>query len=45
VSRNFNDEEDAQKTFASRMADMIAEFGGSWKFIGPAPPPYILDDS
>ena len=34
VSRNFNEEEDAQKTFASRMADMIAEFGGSWKFIG-----------
>ena len=34
VSRNINDEDDAQKTFASRMADMIAEFGGSWKFIG-----------
>ena len=34
VSRNFNEEEDAHKTFASRMADMIAEFGGSWKFIG-----------
>lgn len=34
VSRNFNEEEDAQRTFASRMADMIAEFGGSWKFIG-----------
>jgi len=34
VSRNINDEEEAQKTFASRMADMIAEFGGSWKFIG-----------
>src|SRR5258706_8164704 len=34
VSRNFNEEEDAQKTFASRMAEMIAEFGGSWKFIG-----------
>ena len=34
VTRNFNEEEDAQKTFASRMADMIAEFGGSWKFIG-----------
>jgi len=34
VSRNFNEEEDAQKTFASRMADLIAEFGGSWKFIG-----------
>lgn len=34
VSRNFNEEEDAQKTLAARMADMIAEFGGSWKFIG-----------
>jgi CRP/FNR family cyclic AMP-dependent transcriptional regulator len=34
VSRNINEEEDAQKTFASRMADLIAEFGGSWKFIG-----------
>jgi len=34
VSRNFNEEEDAHKTLASRMADMIAEFGGSWKFIG-----------
>ena len=34
VSRNVNEEEDAHKTFASRMADMIAEFGGSWKFIG-----------
>jgi CRP/FNR family cyclic AMP-dependent transcriptional regulator len=34
VSRNLNEEEDAQKTFASRMADLIAEFGGSWKFIG-----------
>ena len=33
VSRNVNEEEDAQKTFAARMADMIAEFGGSWKFI------------
>jgi len=34
VARNINDEDNAQKTFASRMADMIAEFGGSWKFIG-----------
>jgi len=34
VSRNFNEEEGAQRTFASRMADIIAEFGGSWKFIG-----------
>jgi CRP/FNR family transcriptional regulator, cyclic AMP receptor protein len=34
VSRNINEEEKAQRTFASRMADMIAEFGGSWKFIG-----------
>ncbi len=42
VSRNFNDEEDAQKTFASRMADMIAEFGGSWKFIGASASLLIL---
>ena len=34
VSRNINEEEEAQQTFAARMADMIAEFGGSWKFIG-----------
>src|SRR6202165_592010 len=34
VSRNVNEEEEAPKTFASRMADLIAEFGGSWKFIG-----------
>jgi CRP/FNR family transcriptional regulator, cyclic AMP receptor protein len=34
ISRNVNDEEEAQKTLASRMADLIAEFGGSWKFIG-----------
>jgi CRP/FNR family transcriptional regulator, cyclic AMP receptor protein len=42
VSRNFNEEEDAQKTFASRMADMIAEFGGSWKFIGASATLLIL---
>src|ERR1700674_2788720 len=34
VSRNVNEEEEAHKTLASRSADMIAEFGGSWKFIG-----------
>src|ERR1700730_4150938 len=34
VSRNINEEEKAQQTFAARMADMIAEFGGRWKFIG-----------
>jgi uncharacterized membrane protein len=33
VSRNVNEEEAARLTFADRMADMIAEFGGSWKFI------------
>lgn len=33
VSRNVNDEETAHATFADRMADTIAEFGGSWKFI------------
>lgn len=33
VSRNANDEERARATVADRAADMIAEFGGSWKFI------------
>jgi len=34
VSRNANEEEQARLTLADRAADMIAEFGGSWKFIG-----------
>lgn len=34
VSRNVNEEEQARQTVADRAADMIAEFGGSWKFIG-----------
>jgi CRP/FNR family cyclic AMP-dependent transcriptional regulator len=34
VSRNANDEEKARLTMADRAADIIAEFGGSWKFIG-----------
>jgi uncharacterized membrane protein len=34
VSRNVNEEERARLTVADRAADMIAEFGGSWKFIG-----------
>ncbi|MCA1575070.1 MAG: DUF1003 domain-containing protein [Acidobacteria bacterium] len=34
VSRNANDEERARSTRADRAADRIAEFGGSWKFIG-----------
>ena len=33
VSRNVNDEEEARLTVADRAADLIAEFGGSWKFI------------
>jgi uncharacterized membrane protein len=33
VSRNANEEEAARLTFADRAADIIAEFGGSWKFI------------
>jgi len=33
ATRNVNVEEAAQFTFADRAADMIAEFGGSWKFI------------
>ena len=34
VSRNANEEEEARATMADRAADLIAEFGGSWKFIG-----------
>ena len=34
VSRNVNEEEKARLTMADRAADLIAEFGGSWKFFG-----------
>src|SRR6266850_3738205 len=34
VSRNVNEEQDKRMTIADRAADMLAEFGGSWKFIG-----------
>jgi len=34
VSRNVNEEQEKRMTIADRMADVIAEFGGSWKFIG-----------
>lgn len=34
VSRNVNEEEAARLTMSDRAADLIAEFGGSWKFIG-----------
>jgi uncharacterized membrane protein len=33
VSRNVNEEQEARLTLADRAADLIAEFGGSWKFI------------
>src|SRR5688500_649615 len=33
VSRNANEMEKARLTVADRAADLIAEFGGSWKFI------------
>src|SRR5215831_7152402 len=33
ATRNVNVEEEAQLTLADRWADLIAEFGGSWKFI------------
>jgi CRP/FNR family cyclic AMP-dependent transcriptional regulator len=36
VSRNANEEEKKRMTVSDRMADLIAEFGGSWKFIGAA---------
>jgi uncharacterized membrane protein len=34
VSRNANEEQRKRATMADRAADLIAEFGGSWKFIG-----------
>jgi uncharacterized membrane protein len=34
VSRNANEEDKARATLSDRAADLIAEFGGSWKFIG-----------
>ena len=34
VSRNVNEEAEARLTLADRMSDRLAEFGGSWKFIG-----------
>jgi CRP/FNR family transcriptional regulator, cyclic AMP receptor protein len=33
ITRNVNEEEAAGLTFADNAADVIAEFGGSWKFI------------
>jgi uncharacterized membrane protein len=33
VSRNLNEEEAARLTVSDRLADSMAEFGGSWKFI------------
>jgi CRP/FNR family cyclic AMP-dependent transcriptional regulator len=33
ISRNINEVEAARLTFGDRAADVIAEFGGSWKFI------------
>jgi CRP/FNR family transcriptional regulator, cyclic AMP receptor protein len=33
VARNVNEIEAARMTFADRAADVVAEFGGSWKFI------------
>jgi CRP/FNR family transcriptional regulator, cyclic AMP receptor protein len=36
VSRNVNEEQDKRMTISDRAADMLAEFGGSWKFIGVA---------
>ena len=33
VSRNVNEEQERRSTVADKAADLIAEFGGSWKFI------------
>jgi len=34
MTKNYNDEFDRTITFGERVADNIADFGGSWKFIG-----------
>jgi uncharacterized membrane protein len=34
LSKNFNEEFDKRITRGERMADRLADFGGSWKFIG-----------
>jgi len=34
VSRNVNEEQAKRSTLADRSADLVAEFGGSWKYIG-----------
>jgi CRP/FNR family cyclic AMP-dependent transcriptional regulator len=36
VSRNVNEEQKKRMTVGDRAADALAEFGGSWKFIGVA---------
>ena len=36
VSRNVNEEQAKRMTMSDRAADLLAEFGGSWKFIGAA---------
>ena len=36
VSRNVNEEQKKRMTLGDRAADALAEFGGSWKFIGVA---------
>ena len=36
VSRNVNEEQEKRMTIADRAADLIAEFGGSWTFLGLA---------
>jgi len=33
VAKNVNEEEEEQMTFGERIADKVAAFGGSWKFI------------
>ncbi|WP_339743494.1 DUF1003 domain-containing protein [uncultured Maricaulis sp.] len=34
ISKNLNRTDEAENTFGERMADRVAEFGGSWVFIG-----------
>ena len=34
VTRNVNEEHEARRTVADRMADSVSSFGGSWTFVG-----------
>ena len=48
ASRNPNEEIEEQETFGERLADVVAKFGGSWKFVilfGLILPAYVITNS